>query len=198
MTDEMVKEDDDRTTAALLLLLDEDYRRCYAQILKRLDEGERDENGCVYADYEFDARQLIRTVFAYIEGATFVLKIEASFNSDEKGFELTAQQHHFILEADFDLNDRGEVIQKPAKISLTKNIKFAFYIFSQANGISNTLDASVGWWAKLKESIKVRDRLMHPRFPSDLDVSPQEVLSAIHAKVGFDEALHSLINASKA
>lgn len=198
MTNEMVKEDDDRTTAELLLMLDEDYRRCYAQILKRLEEGERDENGCIDADYEFDARQLIRTIFAYIEGATFILKTEASFNSDEKGFELTAQQHHFIFEADFDLNDKGEVIQKPAKISLTKNIRFAFSVFAQANGIANTLDASVGWWAKLKEAIKVRDRLMHPRLPSDLDVSPQEVLAAIQAKVGFDETLHSLLNASKA
>ncbi|WP_431025246.1 hypothetical protein [Halomonas sp. H5] len=190
--------EDERTTADLLVVLDEDYRRCYEQILLRLDEGERNEDGTVYADHEFDARQLIRTAFAYIEGATFVLKIEASFRAEERGFDLTPQQQHFIFEADFDINDKGEVVERAAKISLTKNIRFAFAVFSQASGIKNTLDVSLDWWGKLQGAIKVRDRLTHPRFPADLDVSPQEVIATIAAKVGFDEALHALIEAGKA
>jgi hypothetical protein len=195
----MTKElEDDRTTADLLLALDEDYRRCYEQVLKRLDEGERNEHGHIYADHGFDARQLIRSAFAYIEGATFVLKIEASFNSEEKGVAFTPQQHHFIFEVDFDLNDKGEIIERPAKISLTKNIRFSFAVFAYANKIDNNLDVSLKWWAKLKEAIKVRDRLMHPRFMSDLDVSPQEVIATITAKAGFDEALHALIESGKA
>ena len=59
-------------------------------------------------------------------------------------------------------------------------------------------DVSLTWWEKLKEAIKVRDRLMHPRFPSDLDVSPQEVIATITAKAGFDEALHTLIESGEA
>ncbi len=85
---------DEWTTADLLEALDSDYRRCYQQIITRLDEGERDEKGNISADYEFEARQLIRAAFAYIEGAVFVIKIEASFNCEEKGIELTPQQHH--------------------------------------------------------------------------------------------------------
>ncbi|WPL17828.1 hypothetical protein Thiowin_02870 [Thiorhodovibrio winogradskyi] len=189
---------DERTTADLLEALDSDYQRCYQQIITRLDEGERDEKGNISADYEFEARQLIRAAFAYIEGAVFVIKIEASFNCEEKGIELTPQQHHFIFEADFDLNDKGEVVQKPAKIPLAKNIRFAFSVFAQANGIKPTLDVGSEWWSKLQESIRVRDRLTHPRSPSDLDVSPSEVISTVVAKSGFDEALHALISASKA
>jgi hypothetical protein len=192
------KMNDNRTTLDLLKELDEDYRRCYEQIHKRLDEGTRDEEDRILADTNFDARQLIRSAFAYIEGATFILKIEASFNSEEKGIVLSPQHHQLIFEVDFDLNDKGEIIQRPAKIPLSKNIKYAFSVFAQANGIENNLDVSSEWWAKLKESIKVRDRLMHPRFPEDLDVSPQEVISIIAAKSGFDNALLALIKTSKA
>ncbi len=89
-------------------------------------------------------------------------------------------------------------MQKPAKIPLAKNIRFAFSVFAEANGTKPTLDVGSEWWSKLQESIRVRDRLTHPRSPSDLDVSPSEVISTVVAKSGFDEALHALISASKA
>ena len=189
---------DEKTTGELLIELDSDYQRCYEQIIKRLDEGERDENGITHAETEFDSRQLIRSTFAYIEGAMFVLKIEATFNAEEKGVELTNQQQQFIFEIDFNLNDKGEVFEYAARISLTKNIRFAFAVFAEANKLENTLDTGSDWWSKLKSSIKVRDRLTHPRFPADLDVSPKEVIEAITAKVGFDETLHKIVKASKA
>jgi hypothetical protein len=189
---------DERTTGDLLLELDSDYQRCYEQIIKRLDEGDKGDDGTTHADTEFDSRQLIRSTFAYIEGAMFVLKVEASFNAEEKGVELTHQQQGFIFEKTCSLNDKGDVSEHDAKISLTKNIRFAFSVFSEANNIENKLDASSDWWFKLKSSIKVRDRLTHPRFPSHLDVSPKEVIAAISAKVGFEETLLKAFKASKA
>jgi hypothetical protein len=41
----------------------------------------------------------------------------------------------------------------------------------------------------LRESVRVRDRLMHPRMPEDLDVSPKELIKALRAKNGLDELL---------
>ncbi|MDH5446646.1 MAG: hypothetical protein OEY52_13925 [Gammaproteobacteria bacterium] len=189
---------DKRTTVELLLELDSDYQRCCNKITKLLDEGERDENGNTFAETDFDARQLIRSTFAYIEGAMFVLKVEASFNAEEKGVELTDQQQQFIFERSFSLNNKGDICENNAKISLTKNIKFAFSVFSEANEVDNILDTKSDWWSKLKSSIKVRDRLTHPRYHADLDVTPKEVIDAVTAKVGFDETLHAIINASKA
>ncbi|MEN1943215.1 hypothetical protein WCE55_05045 [Luteimonas sp. MJ293] len=188
-------EDDERTTGELLLALDSDYRRCYAGILDRINEGEHLEDGTISADHEFDARQLIRAAFAYIEGATFVLKIEASFNSEENGIELLPQQNHFIFESGFELSDKGVVLEKAAKIPLSKNVRFAFNVFAQANGISFTFDPSVEWWSLFKDSTRVRDRLTHPRMPQDLDVTPREVIAMINAKDGFDGVLYYLLGA---
>lgn len=189
---------DERTTRDLLLALDSDYQQCSEQIIKRLDEGDKGDDGITRADTDFDARQLIRTTFAYIEGAMFVLKIEASFNADEKGVELSHQQQQLIFERSFSLNDKGDVCEHDAKISLTRNIRFAFSVFAEANKIENILDVGSNWWSKLKSSIKVRDRLTHPRFPVDLDVSPKEIIDAMSAKNGFDETLYKMIKASKA
>lgn len=189
---------DERTTGDLLETLNSDYLKCYQQIIMRLNSGDRSDDGLISADTEFDSRQLIRAAFAYIEGATYVIKIEASFNSEEHGIELTPQQHHFIFEANFELSEKGAVLQKPAKISLAKNIRFAFAVYAEANAIEDTLNVRSEWWALLQDSVRVRDRLMHPRSASDLDVTPSETISMIKAKVGFDEALHALISAGKA
>ncbi|ODS91171.1 MAG: hypothetical protein ABS45_12040 [Comamonas sp. SCN 65-56] len=190
--------DDHRTTRELLETLDADYRKCYQHVIRQLNVADRTEDGLISADTEFEARQLIRAAFAYIEGATYILKVEASFNSEERGVELTPQQQHFIFEADFEINDKGEVTQKPAKIPLVKNIRFAFSIFAEANGIPHKLDTKAEWWQLLLDSIRVRDRLMHPREPSDLDVAPSETIAMIKAKGGFDAELQGLLSARAA
>jgi hypothetical protein len=38
-------------------------------------------------------------------------------------------------------------------------------------------------------SIKVRDRLMHPRIPMDVDISTKEVADALRAYKGFNDLL---------
>lgn len=185
--------DSERTTGDLLVELDSDYRRCYEMIIQRLDEGISHNDGSVSAEYEFEARQFIRATFAYIEGATFILKIEAHFKAKENGVELLPQQIHFIFESDFILTDNGEVQVKPTKIALSKNIRFAFNIFAEATKLDYMFDSSVEWWSCFKQATRTRDRLTHPRMPGDLDVEPREVIAAIKAKSGFDEVLHSLL-----
>lgn len=52
------------------------------------------------------------------------------------------------------------------------------------------MDFSSEWWSSLKKSIKVRDRLMHPRMPNDLDVSDDEVQDTIKAMEGFTKIIY--------
>jgi hypothetical protein len=193
-----ISDDDDRTTGELLETLDSDYLKCYQHLFRQLNLAETTADGSILADTEFEARQLIRAAFAYIEGATFVLKVAATFDAEEKNIDLTPQQHHFIFEADFEINDKGQVTEKPAQIPLVRNVLFAFSVFAEANGIPYKLDTKARWWMLMLSSIRVRDRLMHPRTPSDLDVSSAETVAMIEAKAGFDRELHGLISASKA
>lgn len=185
---------EERTTKELIEKLGEDYQRCYRGILKSFDDGTIDNEGNLDADYEFHARQLIRAIFAYIEGVTFSVKIKAAEKCLDDGVEITPQERYIAAEVDYELNDKGEVIERAAQIKLTRNIRFAFALTEKAQKLSPQFNASSKWWSQLREAMRVRDRLMHPRMPEDLDVSPDELINAIEAKSGFDALLERYIS----
>jgi hypothetical protein len=178
-----------RTTKELIETLGEDFDRCYQNILQSFDEGTIDDNGLLDADYEFHARQLIRAAFAYIEAVTFSVKITAATHCLQRRVSISPQERYLAGEVDYDLDDKGAVIERPARIKLSRNIRFALALYERAHKIQPPFDPSSEWWCHLRESTRVRDRLMHPRMPEDLDVSPNELINVIRAKQGFDDIL---------
>ncbi len=179
----------ERTTGELILTLGEDFQRCYGNLLEDIEQGEKQEDGSTLAEHEFNARQLVRSAFAYIEGVSFALKIAAVDDAFNNGVELTQAEIDFAFEVTYNLNDRGEVCETNSHINLTRNIKFSFNLYSKAHQLDKKFDASLKWWSDLCDAIKIRDRLMHPRHPSDLDIAPSEVVSVISAVRGFEALL---------
>jgi len=139
------------------------------------------------------ARNLIRTLFALVEGTVFVMKIEALFTAEEQGAELSFHETALVFEKRPDINDRGDIFVHSANITLERNIRFAFKICSRVFKCTNTLDTNSDWWHALQRSRRVRDRLMHPRFPDDLDMRPKEIIDAITAQRGFMKATLDLL-----
>lgn len=169
--------------------LGEDYDRSHAALIRCIDEGERDLLGNVDADYEFFARQLIRAAFAYIEAVTFSLKVHSAGQCLERGFDISPEERYFATDIEFDLNDKGEVVEKAARISLAKNVRFAIMLMERVWQLQKKFDPSVEWRSCFKKAIRIRDRLTHPKLPGDLDISPDELLTVIKAKRGFEEYL---------
>lgn len=143
----------------------------------------------VVADYEFHARQLIRAIFSYLEALTFSVKVRSASHCLERAIDLTPPERYFAADAEFDLNEKGEVIEVVAKISFARNLRFAIAMNRKANAVNQSFDASVEWWSCLKKAIKVRDRLTHPKLASDLDVSGEDIIYALRAKEGFEQEL---------
>jgi hypothetical protein len=180
---------EERSTGELIDALGEDCDRCHREILKSFDEAQLNSDGTLDADYEFHARQFLRALFAYIEGVMFSVKCTAAAKCMKNGIEISPQERYLVVEVDYDLNDDGVVVERPAKIKLTRNLRFAFELTERANQIPRQFAPGLEWWFCLRESIKVRDRLTHPRMPSDLDISPDELIKAIKAKNGFGDLL---------
>lgn len=178
--------DDERTTQEVIEILGQDCDRCHAELLSAIDEGAQIDSG-IDADYEYHARQLIRAIFAYIEAVTFSVKAWSAGYCMDNNIEITPQERYFATDTEYDLNDRGEVIETVAKISLARNIRFAISIHRRAHGVSEPFNASIKWWSCMKKAIRVRDRLTHPKLPGDLDVSGEDILDALKAKTGFEE-----------
>jgi hypothetical protein len=190
--------DAERTTRELIETLGDDYDRCYREILKSFDEGTVDVDGNLDADYEFHARQLVRAVFSYIEGLSFSVKASAAWKCMRDGVEITPQERYIAAEVEYKINDKGDVVERPAQITLARNIRFAFALTEKAHKVPAQFDPSVEWWSCLREAIRVRDRLMHPRMPEDLDISPEELIKTIKAKNGFDRLLMRYIELNAA
>lgn len=189
----MIDEEDERSTGDLVRALVQDYDECCALLVQRVEEGKRHPDGTVDADDQFEARQLVRAAFAFIEGATFVLKIEALFRSEERGVELTDPEAHFIFEVDWRLR-RGRVVQTDAKISLLENVDFAFRVLEKASLLDEPIfNKNEAWWVALRESAQIRDRLTHPRWASDLDIAPSEVVTVMTAVRGFHDTMYALL-----
>ncbi len=180
---------EERSTQELIEKLGVDVTRCHAYILEVIDNGEIDSEGNVSADYEYHARQLIRAILAYIEAVTFSVKASCVHQCLAEGMEVSDHERYLAVEIDSELNDKGEIIERPARIRLTNNIRFAFRLLEKASKQPSTFDPASEWWSCLQEIIRVRDRLMHPRFAEDIDVSGAEIVNALKAKKGFDEVL---------
>jgi len=179
----------ERTTKELIETLGDDVKRCHAELIQVIDDGEVDSDGSVSADYEYHARQLIRSILAYIEGVIFSVKVKSVERCLAAGIKVSDHERYLAAEVDSDLNDKGEVVERSSKLRLTNNVRFAFRLLEKASRQSSRFDPSSEWWSCLRETVRVRDRLTHPRMPGDLDVSGDDIVKALKAKAGFDEVL---------
>jgi hypothetical protein len=175
----------ERTTSELIETLGNDIDRCHRELISTLDDGKVDPNGDVYADYEYHARQLIRAIFAFIEAVTFSVKVKAAEHCIHHNRDIADAERFFAVDVEHVLTDRGEVVERPAHIRLADNIRFAFALQEKALGCAKTFDPSTEWWSCLRSSIKVRDRLTHPKLPEDVDISGAETVAALKAYEGF-------------
>lgn len=181
--------DPERTTEELMLTLDDDVKRLHEMLVDLIDTSPRDEDGNVDADYGFYARQLIRAIFAYVEAVTFSVKVTAAKHCLDSGIELSDGERHLSIDTSFRLEKDGQVKQSPARVELSSNIKFMFSLLERANASPRHFDLQSEWWRYLKESIKVRNRLVHPIVPNDIDVSGDEIVSALKGLEGFTNTI---------
>ncbi|MEZ8105656.1 hypothetical protein [Vibrio cortegadensis] len=185
--------DDDRTTLDLIETLGNDYNRIHLDILDLLENAERDSPGCsIEVDVSFESRILVRALFAYIEAVAFSMKLKAVKICHEEGIKLTDAEYFFAVEKKHEIKENGETFIRPAQIRFLPNLRFAFNITAKSFGKTATFDPNTEWWVCLKQAVKIRDRLTHPKLPTDLDIYPDELINVMKARAGFDKYIMDL------
>ena len=127
-----------------------------------------------------DRRQLIRAAFATIEAMVFNLKRMAIMASDNRQ-SLTDSEKMLCSEITPILEENGSIKDQKARLSLCPNLRFAFQMFAKAWGVQFALNVNCPEWQQLKNSVKVRDRLMHPKKIHDLNITDSEIQDAMRA-----------------
>jgi hypothetical protein len=182
------KEPQERVLGEIITVLSRDLDRLFKRMLSSANCGTFTESDASYA------RALIRAFFALVEGTCNALKVQALGDMlDDEERDIDSGIVSVVFEERFDLDDHGEVVVRPFTYTMQKNIKFAFRLYSEASNHPNTLNTSASWWGALVEMSRVRDRLMHPKRPEDLDVAPHDVVRCAEAGHGFHEAVVALM-----
>lgn len=120
---------------------------------------------------EFSHRLYVRTVFACVEGVIQVMKSAALlFDEINELPVLTPEELTLLREEEVQVGNNGKVEIQKKKISLLLNFQFAFLTYAKVKGEPVKLDKGGQGWQSLKDAIKIRNRLMHPHTPKDLQV----------------------------
>lgn len=137
---------------------------------------------------QFNRRMYVRSVFALIEGMVYRMKQICLSEPAERHYDFSAAEIALLREEAYELEDKGRVKIRPSKIRTPANVRFAFEAFSKYHGSDFTLEDRIGWQFFL-QALKLRDRLMHPKFTGDLDVSDQEFEVTKAANTWFQKSV---------
>jgi hypothetical protein len=181
----------EESTLGLMSLLTGDVERCRASLAEAVgSKGDDDESK--QRDAEFHARQLFRATFAFFEAVTFSTKLRAAAHLIVFGPAISDAELFLAKDQACKVKNSGEIKMESARIRFADNIRFAIMLTERAKGKTKTFDANTDWWSCLISSIKVRDRLTHPKNPGDCDLIAQEVTNLLKAYYGFNEYLNAL------
>ncbi len=98
------------------------------------------------------------------------------FNRDYKLRLYSPVELHFLHErepVDFQLDSSGRATRnvKTHKAKFSANLRFAIVMLSRLSGY--TVDFGASEWKDTQEFIRIRDRMTHPRWKEDVQITPE-------------------------
>jgi hypothetical protein len=121
----------------------------------------------------YKKRMAFKAAFAAIEGMIFVRKQWALKRAKEANYSLS--ELALLREESYRLNHRGDVEVVQNFLRVPENLLFAWRMARAGTRSNRQIDLGGEGWRCLKESVKVRNRLTHPRSEKDLEVSGDEI-----------------------
>ena len=150
-----------------------------SQIFDVLNADVHRANNTVRARGEGAAqRELVRAVFAFVEGMTYRMKQLAHDTILDRALSVPDGTLLLLCDSQPTVTEQGEVELRPAKVRLKPSIRLAFASVARAFDVDNDLRIDGAGWAALGRAQRVRNRLMHPKRSHDLDVHADELVDA--------------------
>lgn len=190
-TKPMTESGDPRTFLELYTVLHEDV---YA-IAGPSQPGERD--GIYYPDparlSQRDRRNLVRTVFAFIEATTFQLRVLLAKNWRDA---MSDAQLLALRDLQVDVLPSGAVKTKALKCGLVPLIRLTVSAYSHVLPEAATVTCDGPGFDAVARSVRVRDRLMHPKTIDAVVVTDSEIREALTAFAWVHDTSEKLLEAA--
>lgn len=147
-------------------------------------------------DIQVWRRALYRTVFAFIEGINSCFKKDVLLSWSG----IIGEDTKLLLQ---DLKSITDNEGNPRIVRsfqpFGQNLDFAFETYAWTSGSSFVIDKNSSGWKSLIAANKVRNRIVHPKNPSDLTISDEEMDILRVVKQWYGEQVQNLFkSASKA
>ncbi|MDB4990491.1 MAG: hypothetical protein JWN04_5669 [Myxococcaceae bacterium] len=128
-------------------------------------------------------RVYVRAVFAEIEAT---LDMYAQFLLLIHGEDVPPAERMLLEEKEAAIDADGSVKIRRLKCGLNSRLRFIFKMVDNYNGWDPEPKFTDNRWEDLQASIKIRDRLTHPKLAQQLEVSDDELAAVSRAQSWFD------------
>lgn len=137
-------------------------------------------------------RAYIRAVFSSIESIIFNLKRFIKVIEKNDDLPLTELEQKKLNEFYSEKASSGREIIKVFRLSFLENITFTIELYAFANYLSMKIDKNSAGWKLLKESVKIRNRITHPKNSKDIFVKKTELNKVFKAHKWFIDTIINL------
>lgn len=135
---------------------------------------------------QYNRRQFLRCFYSYIEGSVTAFK-DACLHLNKKYPDLnllSLAEIVLLQDLSFEISDKGEPKQGTRYPKFENNLKFTFDVYSRlfftAVQVDPQHDGGRSWNA-LKDFVKIRHRITHPKKAADYSINDRELAICIEA-----------------
>jgi hypothetical protein len=123
-------------------------------------------------------RSFVRSLASMIEGVAYRTRQSLITKYERKEISLTLEELIVLREKSIELDNQGSVLEKDKFYTFEKMFRFTFKTFAQKHNNASLFDNE---FARLKETIIIRNRITHPKISADVFVSGEDVQIATSA-----------------
>jgi len=162
-----------------------DYFKINLKLEEENDKGE--------ADIQFWRRLAVRVGLSIIESICFRMKITILSHNELFGGKLSPRIQTPLREERYELDEKGEIMSRNAYYEPKRNLRFVFTEFAKVFNSDFRLKVDDKGWASYREALKIRNRITHPKYLSDLNCSEEEYQTVNEAYNWFQHSLTQLL-----
>jgi len=142
---------------------------------------------------QFWSRTSIRCLCAAVEATLFSFRRMAEGMMILSGIQFDPKETEILTETRI-VEINGVQTTKPKFLPFADSIKESFRLFAKAAGTTVTVDYGDQSFLDLRKTFEIRNRLMHPKQPFDVQVSAEDINTAERGIIWFNKAYSSVID----
>jgi hypothetical protein len=120
-------------------------------------------------------RMYVRAVFALVDGMTAAYKRLALAEHARGSVPFSAAEVAFLRGVTYELTESGEAVERRKHLGFSSRVKLSLRAFARALCGRDDVDFSTEGWQALYKGSRIRNRLMHPCTPRDLELSAEDL-----------------------